>query len=113
MYVLFYASYDFTDEELFQVRECVVSLVVPGVAVPSLPIKIEKTCKKEQHTQHDLANLNWNIAYHYNIPNKPAALFAQHTSPAWFWSTTTETLSQKLKHRFSDLHIKIDEIIID
>lgn len=54
--------FDFTDEELFQVSECIVSLVVHGVVVPTLPIKIEKTGKKEQLTQHDLANLSWNIA---------------------------------------------------
>ena len=97
--------FDFTDEELFQVSECVV--------VPTLPIKIEKTGKKEQLTQHDLANLSWNIAYQYNIPNKLAAQFAQYTFPAWFWNTTTETLAKKLKHRSDDLYIKIDENIID
>lgn len=77
--------FDFTDEELFQVSECIVSLVVHGVVVPTLPIKIEKTGKKEQLTQHDLANLSWNIAYQYNIPNKLAAQFAQYTFSAWFW----------------------------
>ena len=50
--------FDFTDEELFQVNECIVSLVVHGIVVPTLPIKIEKTGKKEQLTQHDLANLS-------------------------------------------------------
>ena len=103
--------FDFTDEELFQVSECVVSLVVHGVVVPALPIKIEKTGKKEQLTQHDLANLSWNIAYQYNIPNKLAAQFAQYTFPAWFWNITTETLAKKLKHRSGDLYIKIDESI--
>ena len=102
----------FTDEELFQVNECIVSLVVHGIVVPTLPIKIEKTGKKEQLTQHDLANLSWNIAYHYNIPNKLAAQFAQYTFPAWFWNTTTDTLAKKLKNRSSDLYIMIDENII-
>ena len=96
--------FDFTDEELFQVSECVV--------VPTLPIKIEKTGKKEQLTQHDLANLSWNIANQYNIPNKLAAQFAQYTFPAWFWNTTTDTLAKKLKNRSNDLFIKIDEHII-
>ena len=105
--------FDFTDEELFQVSECVVSLVVHGVVVPTLPIKIEKTGKKEQLTQHDLANLSWNIANQYNIPNKLAAQFAQYTFPAWFWDTTTDTLAKKLKNRSNDLHIMIDERIID
>ena len=105
--------FDFTDEELFQVSECVVSLVVHGVVVPTLPIKIEKTGKKEQLTQHDLANLSWNIAYQYNLSNKLAAQFAQYTFPAWFWNTTTETLAKKLKHRSGDLYIKIDENIIN
>lgn len=104
--------FDFTDEELFQVSECVVSLVVHGVAVPTLPINIEKTGKKEQLTQHDLANLSWNIAYQYNIPNKLAAQFAQYTFLAWFWNTTTDTLAKKLKSRSNDLYIKIDENIL-
>ena len=104
--------FDFTDEELFQVNECIVSLVVHGLVVPTLPIKIEKTGKKEQLTQHDLANLSWNIAYQYNIPNKLAAQFAQYTFPAWFWNTTTDTLAKKLKNRSSDLYIMIDENII-
>ena len=101
--------FDFTDEELFQVSECIVSLVVHGVVVPTLPIKIEKTGKKEQLTQHDLANLSWNIAYQYNLPNKLAAQFAQYTFPAWFWNTTTDTLAKKLKHTKGELHIEIDE----
>lgn len=104
--------FDFTDEELFQVSECIVSLVVHGVVVPTLPINIEKTGKKEQLTQHDLANLSWNIANQYNIPNKLAAQFALYTFPAWFWNTTTETLAKKLKHRSGDLYIKIDENIV-
>lgn len=104
--------FDFTDEELFQVSECVVSLVVHGVVVPTLPIKIEKTGKKEQLTQHDLANLSWNIAYQYNLPNKLAAQFAQYTFPAWFWNTTTDTLAKKLKHTKGEFHIEIDEGII-
>ena len=101
------------NEELFQVNKCFVSLVVHGIVVPSLPVKIERTGKKEQLTQHDLANLSWNIANQYNIPNKLAAQFAQYTFPAWFWNTTTETLAKKLKHRSGDLYIKIDENIID
>lgn len=104
-------TFDFTDEELFQVSECVVSLVVHSVVVPTLPIKIEKSGKKEQLTQHDLANLSWNIANQYNLPNKLAAQFAQYTFPAWFWNITTETLAKKLKHRSGDLYIKIDESI--
>lgn len=105
--------FDFTDEELFQVSECIVSLVVHGVVVPTLPIKIERTGKKEQLTQHDLANLSWNIAYQYNLPNKLAAQFAQYTFPAWFWNTTTDTLAKKLKNRSNDLFIKIDENILE
>ena len=106
-------TFDFTDEELFQVSECVVSLVVYGVVVPTLPIKIEKTGKKEQLTQHNLANLSWNIAYQYNLPNKLAAQFAQYAFPAWFWNTTTDTLAKKLKNRSSDLFIKIKENILN
>ena len=105
--------FDFTDEELFQVNECIVSLVVHGVVVPTLPIKIERTGKKEQLTQHDLANLSWNIANQYDIPNRRATQFAQYTFPAWFWNTTSDTLAKKLKNRSCDLHIKIDEHIID
>ena len=55
--------FDFTDEESFQVSKCVVSLVVHGVVVLTLPIKIEKTGKKEKLTRNDLANLSWNIVY--------------------------------------------------
>ena len=104
--------FDFTDEELFQVNECIVSLVVHGIVVPTLPVKIEKTGKKEQLTQHDLANLSWNIAYQYNLSNKLAAQVAQYTFPAWCWNTTTDTLAKKLKNRSSDLYIMIDENII-
>nr|MCR5333415.1 hypothetical protein [Bacteroidaceae bacterium] len=59
------------------------------------PIKIEKTGKKEQLTQHDLANLSWNIAYQYNLSNKLAAQFAQYTFPAWLvmYMITTNTPS--------------------
>lgn len=105
--------FEFTDEELFQISECITSLVVHGIVVPTIPIKIEKTGKKQQLTQHDLANFGWNIANQYNLPNRLTAQFVQYTFPAWFGNTTTETLTKRLKNTKGELHIEIDEHILD
>lgn len=101
------------DEKLFQVNECIVSLVVHGIVFPTLPIKIERTGKKDQLTQHNLANLSWNITIQHNLPNRLAAQFARYTFPVWFWNTTTDTLAKKLKNRSSKLFIKIGEYILN
>ena len=78
--------FDFTDVELFQVSECIVSLVVHGIVVPTLPVKIERTGKKMQLTQHDLANLSWNIATQYNLPNNLP--LSSHSTPSQLGSGT-------------------------
>lgn len=104
--------FEFTDEELFQISECITSLVVHGIVVPTIPIKIEKTGKKQQLTQHDLANFGWNIANQYNLPNRLTAQFVQYTFPAWFGNTTTATIVKKLKNETREHNIKIDRNIV-
>ena len=104
--------FEFTDEELFQISECITSLVVHGIVAPTIPIKIEKTGKKQQLTQHDLANFGWNIANQYNLPNRLTAQFVQYTFPAWFGNTTTATIVKKLRNSSGELNIIINERII-
>ena len=55
-------SFDFTDEELFQVYEAIRSVAIYKVMLPNIPIKIERTGKKTKLTNHDLSNFGWNIA---------------------------------------------------
>ena len=76
--------FGFTDEELFQVSECIVSLVVHGVVVPTLPIKIERLARRNNsHSmtwQISVGTLptsttfltNWLLSSH-NTPSQPGS----------------------------------------
>lgn len=105
--------FDFTDEELFQVCECVISLVVLGVVVPTLPVTIEKTGRKTLLTQHDLENFGWNIAYQYGIANQLTAQFVLYTFREWFKSTEASTIAKNLRNTRGRHNIEIDERILD
>ena len=77
-------SFGFTDEELFQVNECIVSLVVHGVVVPTLPIKIERLARR--NSSHSMTwqtsvgtlptnttfRTNWRLSLH-NTPSQPGS----------------------------------------
>ena len=105
--------FDFTDEELFQVCECIISLVVHGVVVPTLPVTIEKTSRKTLLTQHDLENFGWNIAYQYGIANTLTAQFVLYTFREWFESTETSTIAKNLRNTRGRHNIEIDEHLLD
>lgn len=105
--------FDFTDEELFKVCECIISLVVHGVVVPTLPVTIDKTGRKTLLTQHDLENFGWNIAYQYGIANTLTAQFVLCTFREWFKSTETSTIAKNLRNTRGRHNIEIDEHIIN
>ncbi len=105
--------FDFTDEELFQVCECIISLVVHGVVVPTLPVAIEKTGRKTLLTQHDLENFGWNIAYQYGIANTLTAQFVLYTFREWFKSTEASTIAKNLRNTRGRHNIEIYEHILD
>lgn len=105
--------FDFTDEELFQVCECVISLVVHGVVVPTLSVAIEKTGRKTLLTQHDLENFGWNIAYQYGIANPLTAQFVLYTFREWFKSMEASTIAKNLRNTRGRHHIEIDENILN
>ena len=106
--------FDFTDEELFQICECVRNLVIDRIVIPTIPIKIEKTGKKAQLTQLDLGNFAWNIANQYGISNTLAANFLLCTFRDWYKLSESTTVAKNLKStKGKHYNIVIDENILD
>lgn len=103
--------FGFTNEELYQVSECVTLLVVHKVVVPTLPIKIEKSGEKDKLTQYDLQNFGWNIAHQYNIEGMLTAQFVQYTFQPWFKGASTTNIHKRLKNTNAKYRIPIDENI--
>lgn len=65
-------KFDFTDEELFQLNECVKTFVTLRAVLPAVNIRI---LKKRTLTQGDLKNFSWNIANQYGIEPALTAQF--------------------------------------
>jgi len=106
--------FEFTDEEILQISECVRSLVVYQIVVPTVPIKIEKTGKKAQLTQLDLGNFAWNIAHQYGLSNPLAADFLRFTFRDWYKSSESSTIAKNLKNtKGRHYNIVINENILE
>jgi len=106
--------FDFTDEELFQICECVRNLVVDRIVIPTVPVKIEKIGKKALLTQFDLGNFAWNIAHQYGISNTLAANFLLFTFRDWYKFSESTTIAKNLKStKGKHYNIVSDENILD
>ena len=76
-----FMKFDFTDEELFQLNECVKTFVTLHAVLPAVNIRI---LKKRILTQGDLKNFSWNIANQYGIEPALTAQFVQLSDPLNF-----------------------------
>lgn len=100
-----FLEFDFTDEELFQLNECVTLFCTERAVLSSLNIKIYK---KERLKQADIKNFVWNIGNAYQYPIMLMAQFVCATFPAWFGNTEQSTVVRTMKTTRGALNIEID-----
>lgn len=100
-----FMKFDFTDEELFQLNECVKTFVTLRAVLPAVNIHIHK---KRTLTQGDLKNFSWNIANQYGIEPALTAQFVLSTFSAWFANTEASSLMKNPKVTIGKLNIEID-----
>ena len=103
-----FRQFDFSEEEIFQICECVRYFVTNRQALTaSVHIK-----RRTSVTQISLKNFAWNIAFQYNIGRDVTAQFVMHTFHEWFANSTIDTIRKNLRTTTGNHKIKIDEKII-
>ena len=100
--------FDFSEEEIFQICECVRYFVTNRQAL-SVNIHIKR---RTAVTQISLKNFAWNIAFQYNISRDVTAQFLMQTFREWFVNSTLDTIRKNLRTTTGKHKIKIDEHII-
>ncbi|WP_298075217.1 hypothetical protein [uncultured Bacteroides sp.] len=99
--------FDFSEEEIFQICECVRYFVTNRQAL-SVNIHIKR---RTAVTQISLKNFAWNIAFQYNISRDVTAQFVMQTFHEWFANSTIDTIRKNLRTTTGRYKIKIDEHI--
>ena len=103
-----FRQFDFNEEEIFQICECVRYFVTNQQALRvNIHIKRRATV-----TQISLKNFAWNIAFQYNISRDVTAQFVMQTFHEWFANSTIDTIRKNLRTTTGKHKIKIDEHII-
>ena len=103
-----FRQFDFSEEEIFQICECVRYFVSNRQAL-SVNIHIKR---RTTVTQISLKNFAWNIAFQYNISRDVTAQFVMHTFHEWFANSTIDTVRKNLRTTTGKHKINIDENII-
>ena len=103
-----FRQFDFSEEEIFQICECVRYFVTNRQAL-NVNIHIKR---RVSVTQISLKDFAWNIAFQYNISRDVTAQFAMQTFHEWFANSTIETIRKNLRTTTGKHKIKIDEHII-
>ena len=103
-----FRQFDFSEEEIFQICECVRYFVINRQAL-SVNIHIKR---RVSVTQISLKNFAWNIAFQYNISRDVTAQFVMQTFHEWFANSTIDTIRKNLRTTTGKHKIKIDEHII-
>ena len=103
-----FRQFDFSEEEIFQICECVRYFVTNRKAL-SVNIHIKR---RTAVTQISLKNFAWNIAFQYNISRDVTAQFVIQTFHEWFANSTLDTIRKNLRTTTGNHKIKIDEQII-
>lgn len=103
-----FRQFDFSEEEIFQICECVRYFVTNRKAL-SVNIHIKR---RTTVTQISLKNFAWNIAFQYNISRDITAQFVMQTFYEWFANSTLDTIRKNLRTTTGNHKIKIDEQII-
>lgn len=103
-----FRQFDFSEEEIFQICECVRYFVTNRQAL-SINVHIKR---RTAVTQISLKNFAWNIAFKYNISRDITAQFVMQTFHEWFANSTIDTIRKNLRTTTGKHKIKIDENII-
>ena len=103
-----FRQFDFSEEEIFQICECVRYFVTNRQAL-SVNIHIKR---RVSVTQISLKNFAWNIAFQYNISRDITAQFVMQTFHEWFANSTIDTIRKNLRTTTGKHKIKIDEHIV-
>ena len=88
-----FRQFDFSEEEIFQICECVQYFVTNRQAL-SVNIHIKR---RTAVTQISLKNFAWNIAFQYNICRDVTAQFVMQTFHEWFANSTIDTIRKNLR----------------
>lgn len=104
-----FRQFDFSEEEIFQICECVRYFVTNRQALTNTNIHIKR---RVAVTQISLKNFAWNIAFQYNINRDVTAQFVMQTFHEWFANSTIDTIRKNLRTTTGKHKIKIDEHII-
>ena len=103
-----FRQFDFNEEEIFQICECVRYFVTNRQAL-RINIHIKRRIAV---TQISLKNFAWNIAFQYNISRDVTAQFVMQTFHEWFANSTIDTIRKNLRTTTGRHKIKIDEHIV-
>lgn len=101
-----FIEFDFTDEELFQLSECIRLFCTEKSVLSSPNINIYK---KDKLKQADIKNFVWNIGNVYEYPVPLMAEFVCATFSAWFKNTERSTVERNMKTTKGVLNIEIDQ----
>lgn len=100
-----FLEFDFTDEELFQLHECITLFCTERAVLSSPNIRIYR---KDKLKQADIKNFVWNVGNAYQYPVMLMAQFVCSTFPAWFKNTEQSTVARTMKTTRGALNIEID-----
>ena len=103
-----FRQFDFSEEEIFQICECVRYFVTNRQAL-STNVHINR---RTAVTQISLKNFAWNIAFQYNISRDVTAQFVMQTFHEWFANSAIDTIRKNLRTTTGRHKIKIDEHIV-
>ena len=103
-----FRQFDFSEEEIFQICECVRYFVTNRQAL-RVNIHIKR---RAAVTQISLKNFAWNIAFQYNISRDVTAQFVMQTFHEWFANSTLDTIRKNLRTTTGKHRIKINEYIV-
>ena len=103
-----FRQFDFNEEEIFQICECVRYFVTNRQAL-GVNIHIKR---RTAVTQISLKNFAWNIAFQYNISRDVTAQFVMQTFHEWFVNSTIDTIRKNLRTTTGNHKIRIDEKIL-
>ena len=104
-----FRQFDFSEEEIFQICECVRYFATNRQALSTTNIRIKR---RTAVTQISLKNFAWNIAFQYNISRDVTAQFVMQTFHEWFANSTIDTIRKNLRTTTGRHKIKIDEHIV-
>ena len=103
-----FRQFDFSEEEIFQICECVRYFVTNRQTL-SANVHIKR---RTAITQISLKNFAWNIAFQYNISRDVTAQFVMQTFHEWFANSTIDTIRKNLRTTTGKHHNKNHDALV-